>query len=256
MNNLVKIIIPIYKSTLKYWESLALANNIQTLSKHPIVFIKPKDLDISQIANQYPQVSVINVSSDWLGIKRGIKGYNEMMMSKTFYDLFYDTEFILICHTDAWVFRDDLAKWCSAGYDIVAAPWLTKPCWKFMQKIFSGGSNFSNRKFRQKMNGKIGNGGLCLRKVTAFRQACEKYKDEISFYNTQSAPQYNEDIFWALRPECITYPDEKIALQFAFDTKPKFCYKLNGQELPMGCHGFMHRRRIKFWKRFIPLSET
>ncbi len=257
MKTLVKVIIPLYKSNLGDWEKAALANNIHVLSSYPIIFIKPKDLNIQQITNQYPQITVMDVSNDWLGVKRGVKGYNEMMMSKEFYDLFPDTEYILICHTDAWVFRDELKRWCNEGYDLVAAPWPTKPYYKsfLLQKLLHVTymfTNSSDRRFRQKLCGKVGNGGLCLRRVEAFKQACEKYKDEISFYNKHSDSQHNEDVFWAFRPEGISYPDEATALQFAFDVKPKLCYKLNGRRLPMGCHGFIPKKRIKFWKRFIP----
>ena len=63
---------------------------------------------------------------------------------------------------------------------------------------------------------------------------------------------YNEDIFWALIPENFNYPSENEALRFAFDIKPELCYKLNRHCLPMGCHGYMHKSRMKFWKRYIP----
>lgn len=59
-------------------------------------------------------------------------------------------------------------------------------------------------------------------------------------------------IFWALIPKEFHYPDVQTAIQFAFDLKPRVCYTLNHKELPMGCHGFMHKSRMNFWKPFIP----
>lgn len=88
MKTTVKVIIPIYKKVLNDWESAALANNMRWLSAHPIVFLKPEKLDITATIRQYPQVEIMEVSTDWLGTKRGIAGYNEMMMSKGFYNLF------------------------------------------------------------------------------------------------------------------------------------------------------------------------
>lgn len=257
MKTTVKVIIPIYKKVLNDWESAALANNMRWLSAHPIVFLKPEKLDITATIRQYPQVEIMEVSTDWLGTKRGIAGYNEMMMSKGFYNLFSDTEYILICHTDAWIFRDDLLEWCKKGYDLIAAPWPTRPCYRhFPMKQFleikKRFARFSHDISRLDMFGKIGNGGLCLRKTSYFSVACERYAEKIAYFNSLSDPMHNEDIFWALVPEDLNYPSVETALQFAFDLKPKVCYRLNGNRLPMGCHGFMHKSRIKFWEQFIP----
>lgn len=41
MRTTVKVIIPIYKTTLNQWENAALANNMHQLATHPIVFLKP-----------------------------------------------------------------------------------------------------------------------------------------------------------------------------------------------------------------------
>lgn len=40
-------------------------------------------------------------------------------------------------------------------------------------------------------------------------------------------------------------------MTFAFDVKPAVCYRETGRQLPMGCHGYRHRSRWGFWKRFI-----
>ena len=161
----VKIIIPFYKETLKDWEKAALANNMEKLSNYPVVFLKPEGLNISSYEQTYPQAETISVSTDWLGTKRGIAGYNEMMMSEAFYQLFSDCEYILICHTDAWIFRDDLSAWCQKGYDLIAAPWPTRPRYRhfpmkqFIQLkkwLFSSPEKIS----RMQMYDKIGNGGL------------------------------------------------------------------------------------------------
>lgn len=58
------------------------------------------------------KVNYMPVSDTWLGVRNGIAGYNQMMLSREFYQLFNDTEYLLICHTDAWIFRDELEDWC------------------------------------------------------------------------------------------------------------------------------------------------
>ena len=63
----VKIIIPFYKETLKDWEKVALANNMEKLSNYPVVFLIPEGLNISAYDQAYPQSESISVSTDWLG---------------------------------------------------------------------------------------------------------------------------------------------------------------------------------------------
>lgn len=141
--------------------------------------------------------------------------------------------------------------------DLIAAPWPTRPRYKhFPMKQFIQLKKWlftsPNKISRMQMYDKIGNGGLCLRKVSAFSQACRQYAKEIQYFNSQPDSMHNEDIFWALIPTNFNYPTVETALQFAFDLKPRVCYQLNHQQLPMGCHGFTHNSRIKFWEQFIP----
>lgn len=145
MKQLVKIIIPFYKEELKDWENAALTNNIKKLAGYPIVFLAPEGLNIERYTQTYPQVEIIRVSTNWLGTQRGIAGYNEMMMSEAFYQLFADSEYILICHTDAWIFSDQLQQWCQKGYDLIAAPWPTRPRYKHfpMNNSFNSRNGYS-----------------------------------------------------------------------------------------------------------------
>ena len=120
--NLVKVVIPLYRTDLTQPEWAALSNNVRRLSGWPIVFVTPEGLDVSGFMDVCPSAENVRVTSDWLGKRNGIAGYNRMMMSSEFYRLFEDTEYILICHVDAWIFTDNLAAWCAKGYDVVAAP--------------------------------------------------------------------------------------------------------------------------------------
>jgi len=260
MNHIVKVVIPVYKEEMREWERASLENTMKVLSAYPVVFLKPRELVITELTDAYPQAEIMNVTSEWLGMRRGIAGYNEMMMSECFYALFSDVEYILVCHLDAWVFRDELKEWCDKEYDLIAAPWPLRPRYaNFPLKQFLRWKHWlfpSKSMVRSQMYGRIGNGGLCLRRVSAFREACVVYRDEIERFNRQTGPLYNEDIFWAMVPENFRYPSVETALQFAYDLKPEVCYKLNHGQLPMGCHGFMHKRRAGFWKQFIPCVQS
>lgn len=257
MKTLVKIVIPLYKNRLLAWEEAALRNNLRVLSSYPVCFVYPAGIDFEEIFTICPQAERLAVSGDWLGKKRGIQGYNEMMMSKEFYDMFIDCKYILICHTDAWIFKDELSEWCAKDYDIVAAPWPLRPRYRMFplnlyvwcRKMWAAALGKISR---VQMFGRIGNGGLCLRKVVSFSEACERYAKEIAIFNSCHDGMHNEDIFWALIPHEFSYPDVKTALSFAYDLKPRLCHELNAFELPMGCHGFMHDSRIGFWTQYIP----
>ena len=102
------------------------------------------------------------------------------------------------------------------------------------------------------MFGRIGNGGFCLRRVRLFKELCIKYNKEIEFYNSQTDPLHNEDIFWALVPKELKIPSIKEAADFAFDRKLELCYKINDYHLPMASHGYDRKHRIAFWQPFIP----
>lgn len=257
----VAVVVPLYKPQLSPEERASLRQTVEVLGKYPIVGLVPEGLDCSAILREFPSLDRLRVSDEWLGRKNGIAGYNRMMLSAAFYDLFRNYEYILICHTDAWIFRDELAAWCEAGYDCVAAPWVRRriydlPLLKQYLKWRLRRSERNGRLIRQSLYGKIGNGGLSLRRVEKFRAACEKYASEIERFCNRGDHLGNEDVFWAVIPAGFRYPTEKEALRFAFDTNPRYCYRSCGGRLPMGCHSWSKPRMWRFWRSIIPLSNA
>jgi glycosyltransferase involved in cell wall biosynthesis len=81
-----------------------------------------------------------------------IENYNKMALSKNFYKLFLDFDYMLIVHLDAYIFKDNLHYWLAQGYDYIGAP-LFLPVDQFNSQIW------------RKMAPYGGNGGLCLRKI-------------------------------------------------------------------------------------------
>lgn len=139
------------------------------------------------------------VGDEWLGRRNGIAGYNRMMLSEEFYASFPDTEYILICHTDAWIFRDELGDWCRRGYDCVAAPWLRRPLYDLplVKQYMQWRERMKRRRgeaSRQVLYGRVGNGGLSLRRVEAFRRACATYRTEAENYLADPCHLHNEDM--------------------------------------------------------------
>ena len=251
----VKVVVPIYTSTLEGRDLRSFCHNAEMLNRYPMVLLAPETLNIDAITALAPQAEVVRVSDDWLGAK-GIDGYNNMMMSKSFYQLFADCEYILICQTDAWIFRDELEQWCDEGYDYVGAPWpmrrkyslpIVKQYLWLRRKFFRR----KGRLLRQDYFDKVGNGGLSLRKVATFIKGCDTYADTIAEFKQHSGMLYYEDWFWSLVPPDFHYPTLARALDFSFDIRPERCYELHKNKLPMGCHGWFKKRHIAFWSPII-----
>lgn len=250
----VKVVVPLYRTALDQPERKSLTHNLEVLgNRYPVVFIMPEGVDAPAEAAGYP---VMRVSDEWLGRKNGLAGYNRMMMSREFYDLFSDCDYILICQTDVWLFRDELEEWCNRGYDYVAAPFPRRPiydnpvvrCWLKLRKMLCGGNG---RIMRQDTFGRIINGGFSLRKVDSHREACVRYADIIERFNRCEHHLYNEDLFWGIIPREFRYPTVDEALEFSFDVKPDYCYRLTGGRLPFGCHGWFKPKPYMFWRDII-----
>ena len=167
----VVVVVPVYRPELTVWERASLRQTVRVLQEnYPVELLVPCGMDCSAIRREFPGLPVREVSDEWLGRKNGIAGYNRMMLSAGFYELFRDYEYLLICHTDAWIFRDELGDWCRRGYDCVAAPWVRRkvydlPILKQYLRWRLRRAQRAGRMIRQSLYGKIGNGGLCLRKV-------------------------------------------------------------------------------------------
>lgn len=225
------VVVPVYRPELTVWERASLRQTVGVLQEnYPVELLVPCGMDCSAIRREFSGLPVREVSDEWLGRKNGIAGYNRMMLSAGFYELFRDYEYLLICHTDAWIFRDELADWCRRGYDCVAAPWVRRkvydlPILKQYLRWRLRRAERAGRMIRQSLYGKIGNGGLSLRRVESFRAACEKYGDEIERFCSMGNHLGNEDVFWAVVPEGFRYPSQEEALRFAFDTNPRYCYR-------------------------------
>ena len=225
-----------------------------------MTLLVPEDLDTSILQEQFPGVGFTRVSNEWLGC-RGIAGYNRMMLSREFYEMFTDYEYILICQTDAWIFRDELEQWCDAGYDYVAAPWpkrkiYDRPLIRHYLKIRKFFFRSQKRIIRQQGFNKVGNGGLSLRRVDSFIAACHRHAEVIEIFKQHQGTLYNEDWFWSIIPRELNYPTLEVALGFSFDIRPQMCYELSGGKLSFGCHGWYKKRNIEFWGPIIEKKSS
>ncbi len=201
----------------------------------------------------------------------GIPAYNRMMLSAGLYSALSGYEYLLVCQLDALVLSGEIALWCAAGYDYVGAPWLRDP--KHPEQGFS----------------RAGNGGFCLRRVSAFlsvlgqrgrswaamgRAVCAPLPDLVAVAPRQrwrkrmriaravsvGVEQYlarygvHEDQFWSDRAHLfdpafrVAPPD--VAVGFAFEVAPRYCYEANRRRLPFGCHAWAKYDRA-FWEPYL-----
>ena len=252
--NVVKVIIPVYRTPLSELEERSLAQACQVLGAYPLVVIHPESLDPGDLATRYPALTFTSFADHFF---QGISGYNRLMLSAIFYERFLDSTYILIYQLDAYVFRDELASWCAKEYDYVGAPWLCKPIYRLplistWMRILRGYAHSRGRLSKQDLYGKIGNGGLSLRRVESHYRATICLNARIQYYLEQKRCHfYNEDVFWATEKTGFSYPPAREAIYFSFDKYPAYCYRLTGKRLPFGCHSWYKRKMKRFWKPII-----
>lgn len=257
MTKTVKVLIPIYKSYFGELEEKSFLQCVKVLSNYEIVLVQPEGLDNSYITEKFKNISVESFSAHYF---KSIEGYNELLLSPSFYERFLDSEYILIYQLDAFVFKDELTEWCQKGYDYIGAPWIASSKKTILSKI----SNSIARGFRSKEKNereqtffKVGNGGFSLRRTSSHYHIAKQNQPFIlDFLSDKEKKIYAiEDVFWSLKAKefnlFFKIPDYKEALHFAIDRKPKLAFELNNNQLPFGCHGITKPKVIDFWKPIL-----
>lgn len=231
------VVIPVYKSSLNDNELISLKRTVSLLYNYDIILVGPENLDYSIYIKEYKDFKIELFRSAYFN---NISGYNQLMMSSSFYDRFKNYDYILICQLDAYVFKDELLEWCQKNYDYIGAPWIVAP------------PTVSNNKkplidFAKKMVGTVGNGGFSLRKVKTHLRISKTLSLFKKFF-----PK-NEDFFWCyIVPKFFKFkrPTASEALNFAFELAPALSFKKNNKQLPFGCHAW-EKYEPEFWKDYI-----
>jgi Protein of unknown function (DUF5672) len=255
----VAVVIPIYQNVLSINEKHSLQRCLKILSSHPIILLKPISLNIDGLLSENPVLQVRNVADSYLD---SVKSYNKLLMSKDFFSTFADFEFILIYQLDAFVFKDELLKWCDSGYDYIGAPWLSayqSGNWIFEIKkkmaLWFKIKHPNGVAFRDIIRANsVGNGGFSLRNVKKSLEIIKKFQPEIKYYTENDDFRLNEDVFWSIEvnryQQHLKIPNLTTALEFAFESEPERCFKENKERLPFGCHAW-ERYGLDFWQPYI-----
>lgn len=239
------VLIPIYKESPSPAEKASLEQCLRTLGEHPLVFLCPDSLDtafyreIAETASGTPKFlrfpDIYFCSS---------VAYSRLMLNPDTYRALADYEYALLYQLDAWVFRDELAHWCSLGYDYVGAPW------------FEG---YAEAASTDKLIEPSGNGGFSLRKVSSFITCINLLRGKILGHDAgfDYFGLANEDgiivrLFPRLGADFRIAPARE-AIKFSYEVHPEILYTVYNT-LPFGCHAFLKYGQ-RFWRRHISCME-
>ena len=268
INNNVVVVIPIYKQKPDIYETASFRQCLNILRNYDIFIVTYKELNCSlysKTAEEYNHKLYFEYFDKIYFSSVG--GYNRLCLSKEFYERFQSFEYMLIYQLDAWVFRDELSRWCSKGYDFIGAPWFIE----------------NNGCYTYRMLGSVGNGGFSLRRISfcldalnypkfvpimkiagLLKMSQRKKIDYIKAFI--KALGYNNNLYSLIDKDvnedyifsCFKYSYHKCfipcpndAIGFSFEVHPSYLYKLNGNKFPFGCHAFMKNEYDIFWQNYI-----
>ena len=239
MPNQVAVVIPIYKEEMNDFEQKSFHQCLKVLGNHSIIIAKPASLQLPKIAERYPTIQFQNFPDFYF---KDIAGYNQLLVSASFYEAFLAFEYILIYQLDAFVFEDRLKEWCEKGFDYVGSPYIDPKRWTLVGKNM--GNYYKNRRL-------ILNGGFSLRKIKPIIRFLKIFKALGQFWhaNEDSLLSFHYIRLLPFRP-FLRLPDWQEALDFGIEQHPQFCYELNGKKLPFGCHAW-EKYDYEFWKPFL-----
>lgn len=223
-----------YKSEMTDGEKLSFKRCLDVFQKRDIFVVGPLNVsrdEYVKINENQSEINFINLEEKWF---KSVFTYGKMLMQKWFYELFLEYKYILIYQLDCYVFNDNLDYFVSLDYDYYGATWL-----------------WDNTFYC------VGNGGLSLRKISAFIENLEERKD-LDFINSDKCDYFIEDHafctgFYPLKNICPI----NIAEQFSFETSifNRNPDEMNIEDFPMGIHGFANSFKINFCGKDVMLSD-
>jgi hypothetical protein len=265
------VVVPLYRA-LPAVEDAALARNVRILRDWPVVLACPARLgaEAEALARALGRRTGAAVSVAEFEDRRfaSVGSYNRLLKEAAFYRRFRAYDYMLICQTDAVVFRDELARWTGLGYSFVGAPVFRGIARPADPPEFLGALNggFSLRHVGDALRVAerlllmpVARRDLATRAgVKALRIVARRVLGRMLVTNPEPK---NEDLFWTLEvpefdPRFRVCPPGTAA-RFAFEVAPSWLYGFTGGALPMGAHAWQ-TYEPGFWRRFLgeELFET
>lgn len=258
------VIIPVYKS-LEWNDRIVVKQAVNMTEGIDKVFIMPESFTFDESFFDFKHIPIQRFDNHFF---KNITGYNRLMLSLEFYERFSSYDYMLIHHTDAFLFKSDLITWCNKNYDYIGAPWL-RPHKIKKTLIYSFTLAicpwiYSHRRRRQiRHYNNVGNGGLSLRKIKSFIDILKSHKTRkiLDIYLNKQLYKdsiYNEDVFWSLEGHRLNKnfkkPHWREAIYFSIEMYPSFAFNLMDKQLPFGCHApLVHG--ADFWDNYLPFPK-
>lgn len=225
------VAIPIYRNPTPS-ERFSLFVAEKFLSRENCFIVAPNSLKFYSKA-----IKVIRLPDDWFC---SIEKYGSLMVSKSFYELFDNYDYILVYQLDCLVFGARLNEFTAFGFDYVAPLILGR------SDGFWPNSDI------------VGVGGFSLRKVSSFLKVLElidkpSFSAELSRLACRIERNGAEDMFWSLAASTIdpgfSVASPEIALAFGFEGDPRKSYLRAHRQQPFGCH---HWNKLSFFLWYLP----
>jgi hypothetical protein len=258
---LVTVVVPTHLPEPTALGKISLLQTLEVLGKHVITFVVPVGLDTHWYESFCRGKAEIRFERfEW----QGHREFSRMMLSPAFYERFLAYEYMLICHLDAFVFRDDLEAWCERGYDYIGSV--------IYDKGWESGLPVSSRK--KLVNGVLrkvagiqrteyfANGGFALKRIAAFHRLTRRFHRYVQFYRTLARVRgrgFLEDIFvirhlprlsrsFKLAPRAEA---ARFGAEYVNYDESKLPFAARAQEsMPFGIHGWI-QFQPDYWKPVI-----
>lgn len=252
----IAIVVPIYKLPLSPDDRICLNQLFKVMTGYDIYAVFPENLDITDVCEEYPLLKSSMESSHF----SSLRSYNKLVLSRSFYDAFYNYKYILINQLDTYIFKDELCKWANSGFDYVGAPFVPdkNKYWSPLRRLWCK-LNFYLRRYKgtnphHSQWYQVGNGGLCLRNVSKFQNITKKYKQQIEDDLSDEKDFYPEDLWLSFElkdDDRLKTPDWKTALLFSIECSPQKCMDIIGNKLPFGTHAWTLDKHRPFWEKYM-----
>jgi hypothetical protein len=247
----VVVIIPIYMEEPSELERISLSQTLAVLHKYPIVFQTQTGLNIKwyeQFCKGKARVSFERFN--W----KGQMEYTGLITSPQFYLRFKDYEYLLICHLDVFVFRDELERWCQQGYDYIGSV-IYNTTWTTLPTRVGRLIGLEKPEY-------LACGGFSLRRVESFvRLTTSNYwRIKLFLWKLRHYKFMQEDVFLSqlaskLSSKGFKTAPRTVAEKFGaafelWDEKDLPFANGDSTSLPFGTHGWFNYH-ADFWKPYV-----
>ena len=190
---------PIWKPQLEVEEVWNVERSLNIAGRANVEFVAPTGLNVDYYRAKFPGVSIRRVDAHYL---QSVGSYNELMLSPDFYQCYDQYEFVLVVQTDAVLLRD-VGTLELTGVDYVGAPWTAGLKYRKIASRLSvwmpqsGHRAASPLHIVARYGGRtafVGNGGLSIRRVVAFINMCQEFRDLVPHYLKSNL---NEDVVFS-----------------------------------------------------------